>query len=69
MQTLGCMLEGKDDMIVDSFESHSTLRTMTDTLADDKFDTAKVVGRAPVALTQKLLLKYGESDNLLLIRV
>lgn len=39
-------------------------RAMTDTFTDNKFDATKVVGSAPVALTEKLSLENGESDDL-----
>lgn len=63
IRTLGCMLEGKGHKITDGLESHVVLRTMADTFADDNFDAAKVVGRAPVTLTQKRFLEYGEFEK------
>lgn len=53
-------------MIADSLEG-VVLYTMIDALADDNFDTAKVIGRAPMGLTQKLLLEYGESDSVICV--
>ena len=38
-------------------------RAMTDTFTDNKFDATKVVGSAPVALTEKLSLENGESET------
>ena len=62
------MLERKYHQIMDLFES-LVFRAMTDTFADNKFDATKVVGCAPVALTEKLSLENGESDDLLSIYV
>lgn len=53
---------------MDLFEG-LVFRAVTDTFADNKFDATKVVGCAPVALTEKLSLENRESDDLLGIYV
>jgi hypothetical protein len=57
------MLERESDNILHSFNRHRK-RVPWKALADNNFDSTKVIGRVPMVLPQKLLSKAGKPKRL-----
>lgn len=57
------MLERKGDDVLDPFDGHGQ-GVAREAFADDKFDSAEVIGRTPVILLEEFLLKDGEFESL-----
>jgi hypothetical protein len=60
------MLKGKDDCL--ALEQNAR-RSTGKALVDEEFDTAEVVGWAPVTLIEQFLLEHGELEALVALSV
>lgn len=63
------MLKGKHNCLVDSAREQNARRSTGEALVDEEFDTAEVVGWAPVTLIEQLLLEDGELEALVTLSI
>jgi hypothetical protein len=63
------MLKGKDNCLVDLACEQNTRRSTGKALVDEEFDTAEVVGWAPMTLIEQFLLEKGKLEALVTLPV